>query len=350
MKIGDKVRFLSEVGGGIVKGFQGKDIVLVEDTDGFEIPMSVRECVVIDTDDYNMKRSQKESQRIAEAPVTEVKEEKPVRYPAPETREGERLTVVLGFIPQNIKNVTGTSFEAYLINDSNYTLYYSYLSAEGSNWRVRSYGTAEPNTKLFLEEFAKDTLGELEHVAVQCIAFKEGKSFMLKPAVGVELRIDMVKFYKLHTFRESVYFEEPALLYDIIRDDIPVKQVFVSAEDIQEALLQKKVVDRPQSQPIVKHPVKNEIVEVDLHANELLDTTAGMSNSEILSYQLDRFREIMDQYKNKKGQKIVFIHGKGDGVLRKAVIDELKHKYKNCLYQDASFREYGFGATLVIIK
>lgn len=26
MKIGDKVRFLSEVGGGIVRGFQGKDI------------------------------------------------------------------------------------------------------------------------------------------------------------------------------------------------------------------------------------------------------------------------------------------------------------------------------------
>ena len=29
MKIGDKVRFLSEVGGGIVTGFQGKDFVLV---------------------------------------------------------------------------------------------------------------------------------------------------------------------------------------------------------------------------------------------------------------------------------------------------------------------------------
>ena len=36
MKIGDKVRFLSEVGGGIVTGFQGKDIALVEDTDGFD--------------------------------------------------------------------------------------------------------------------------------------------------------------------------------------------------------------------------------------------------------------------------------------------------------------------------
>ena len=28
MKIGDKVRFLSEVGGGVVTGFQGKNIVL----------------------------------------------------------------------------------------------------------------------------------------------------------------------------------------------------------------------------------------------------------------------------------------------------------------------------------
>ena len=47
MKIGDKVRFLSEVGGGVVTGFQGKNIVLVEDDDGFDIPMPINECVVI---------------------------------------------------------------------------------------------------------------------------------------------------------------------------------------------------------------------------------------------------------------------------------------------------------------
>ena len=57
MKIGDKVRFLSEVGGGVVTGFRGKDIVLVEDADGFDIPMPVRECVVIETDDYNIPTS-----------------------------------------------------------------------------------------------------------------------------------------------------------------------------------------------------------------------------------------------------------------------------------------------------
>ena len=53
MKIGDKVRFIYESGGGVVTGFRGKDIVLVEDKDGFEIPMQVRECVVIDTNEYN---------------------------------------------------------------------------------------------------------------------------------------------------------------------------------------------------------------------------------------------------------------------------------------------------------
>ena len=58
----------------------------------------------------------------------------------------------------------------------------------------------------------------------------------------------------------------------------------------------------------------------------------------------------MEAYKNKREQKIVFIHGKGDGVLRKAVIDELKRKYSNCRYQDASFQEYGFGATMVTIN
>ncbi len=57
MKIGDKVRFLSEVGGGIVTGFQGKDFVLVEDADGFDIPMPIRECVVIETDDYSDESS-----------------------------------------------------------------------------------------------------------------------------------------------------------------------------------------------------------------------------------------------------------------------------------------------------
>ena len=346
MKIGDKVRFLSEVGGGIVKGFQGKDIVLVEDADGVDIPMLIRECVVIDTDDYNIKRK---PQAQPEQPKKQIEEEPEITYRPVETKEGERLNVMLAFVPQDVKAISSTDFDAYLVNDSNYYLYYTYLSAEGKSWKVRAQGNIEPNTKLLLEEFGKDILNELEHVAIQLIAYKEGKNFTLKPAVGVELRVDTVKFYKLHTFRESVYFEEPSLIYDVVKDDEPVKQYFADANALKEALLQKKNPEKPKSQPIVKPQKHNDIIEVDLHINELLDNTTNMTNSEMLDYQLGVFNKTLNEYKDKKGQKIVFIHGKGEGVLRNAILKELKSKYRNYSYQDASFREYGFGATMVTI-
>ncbi len=46
----------------------------------------------------------------------------------------------------------------------------------------------------------------------------------------------------------------------------------------------------------------------------------------------------------------MFIHGKGEGVLRRAIINELTYKYKSYTYQDASFQEYGYGATMVTIR
>lgn len=374
MKIGDKVRFLSEVGGGVVTGFQEKDIVLVEDADGFDIPMPVRECVVIETDDYNVptpaaraakKRLENQSAARTDAATTEAssstlgsgwKAEHPVKpqvsvYRQPEVKGGDVLNVYLAFVPEDIKAVSTTPFEAYLVNDSNYYMYYTYLSAEGKSWTTRSHGMLEPNTKFLLEEFEKSELNDREHVAVQLVAFKDNRAFAMKPAVNVEIRIDTVKFYKLHTFRQTDFFETPALMYDVVKNDLPAKQVYVSAEDLQDTLMKKKTVEHPSApRTIVKRGGKNEIIEVDLHIGELLDDTHGMSNREMLNYQLDKFREVMEQYKNKREQRIVFIHGKGDGVLRKALLDEMKRKYSACKTQDASFQEYGFGATMVTIK
>lgn len=377
MKIGDKVRFLSEIGGGVVTGFRGKDIVLVEDADGFDIPMPVRECVVIETDDYNIptpaakaaankKKAEEQAARTsASSPVSVISgKNRPAEtqsghlakpeisvYRQPETKGGDTLNVFLAFVPEDIKAVSTTPFEAYLVNDSNYYMYYTYLSAEGKSWTACSHGLIEPNTKLLLEEFEKSELNDRERVAVQLIAFKDKRSFVMKPAVSVEIRIDTVKFYKLHTFQNTDFFETPALVYDIIKNDLPTKQVYVSAEELQDALMEKKTTDVPSTpQTIIKRGGKNEILEIDLHIGELLDDTQGMSNSEMLNYQLDKFREVMEKYKTKREQRIVFIHGKGDGVLRKALLDELKRKYPNCRHQDASFQEYGFGATMVTIK
>ena len=62
------------------------------------------------------------------------------------------------------------------------------------------------------------------------------------------------------------------------------------------------------------------------------------------------FRDTLAEHASKKGQRIVFIHGKGEGVLRRNIINELRYHYKSYRYQDASFQEYGYGATQVTIN
>ena len=237
IKVGDKVRFLNSTGGGVVRSFKGKDQVLVEDEDGFEVPVLIRECVVVGDSEmqvHSSRRSPLPSVTQAAVPQPKKPEPQPEVEKVTETIEGERLNIYLAYLPiEPAKVIQGNGYETYFINDSNYYLYYTYLSAEGKAWNNRSHGLVEPNTKLLLEEFTKDVLNEMERVAVQLIAFKDGKPAAIKPAVSVELRIDTVKFYKLHTFSASDFFEEPALIYDIVKDDVPAKQVYVSAEEIQ---------------------------------------------------------------------------------------------------------------------
>ncbi len=382
------MRFLSETGGGRIAGFQGKNIVLVEDEDGFEIPFPVNEVVVVNDEDYSttrvveVKNEHKESQTVdnrsvkerlkAQASEDEEDDTDPsdnFTAPVVERKGGDLLSIFLAFVPLDIKEISHTRFESYIINDSNYYIHYAYLVAEGNSWRVKSVGEVEPNTKEFIEEFGREQLNELAQTCVQLIAYKRNKPFLLKPSVDARFRIDPVKFYKLHTFQENDFFETPALVYPVIENDVPARPLVIDAKQLKAQMYQKDVekeepkktsarreelvrrYDNTQSKARqVTQRLKDDKIVVDLHAHELLETTVGMSASDILDYQLEAFRKTLEQYKAKKGQKIIFIHGKGEGVLRQSLIHELNYKYKQYPYQDASFQEYGYGATPVTIK
>ncbi len=353
LNIGDTVRFLNTTGGGKVKGFQNKQIAIIEDEYGFDVPVLISECVVVESAG-NEKLGQAETTDIEEVAKNKTPNADSIvtNEETEETPQGEKITTCIAFLPIDAKNMTTTGYESYFVNDSNYYLYYNYMSRENNAWQSRSNGLIEPNTKIFLEEFDKSRLNEIEKICVQFIAFKHQKSFGFKNPVSVELRIDTVKFYKLHAFRENDYFDENALVYYITRNDIPERDMLVNAGDLENALREKERIDsnrRPRIQKIEKKD-KNEMIEVDLHINQLLDSTAGMSNADILEYQLKKFNEVMTENLHHKNQKIVFIHGKGDGVLKNALLKEIKTKYKRCVAQDASFQEYGFGATMIIIK
>lgn len=380
MKIGDKVRFLNAVGGGTITAFQDKDLVLVCDEDGFEVPTLRSEIVVITTNDYNFARPQAETPAPttpkANAPTSikamlsrhhgdETQDEErdladlelSFRARPLERKGGDEMNLHLGFLPLNSRQLSTTRFEAHLINDSNFYVRYLVLTQEGTLSRLRHEGLVAPNQKVFLEEFSHDALPDIERLNLQFVAFKTDKAFALQRPYDLTVRIDGTKFYKLHTFQPSDFFDEPALTLPLVVDGTAAHNVQLNAEALQEAMTTPQ--PRPRMQPARpaekaapngKALDRNAIVEVDLHASSLLDSTAGLEPRDILTVQLRAFHETMKAHANDRGRRIVFIHGKGEGVLRQEILKELKRYYPQSTHQDASFREYGFGATMVTVR
>lgn len=350
MKIGDKVRFLSEVGGGVITAFQGKEIALVEDADGFEIPMLIKELVVVQTDEYNRPQDLKQPSNTQEAEEIDPADRE-ITYRQPEIKGNDVLNLYLAFVPQDEKKPVSTDFDAYLVNDSNYFIDYLILTPNGNEWTLKSRGTIRPNRKEHLDEVLRTSLNDWSKLCFQGIAYKDNKSFALKPPIQQTLRIDAVKFYKAHAFIPSQFFPIPSLLFTIIEQDEAKTPVTLNEQIFKPVPSSSSPTEKKQPDYASYEKINtNGVIEVDLHIHELLDDTSGMDNAAMLTYQLKTFGEIMEKHLTKKGTRIVFIHGKGDGVLRQSILQELKRKYPRCQSQDASFREYGFGATMVIIR
>ncbi|MFT3752266.1 MAG: DUF2027 domain-containing protein [Paludibacter sp.] len=360
IKKGDTVRFLNAVGGGVVvRVDETKRMVYVEDADGFEIPTLERDCVVVpqvnEKTNFPLKdfktKPVVETAPNAPTPTQNAKPETRNEVPVVETPEGETLNALLAFFPIDIKQLQTTAYDCYLVNDSNYFLYYNVINGENEVWQSVANGIIEPNMQEELTSITKDQLNAWENLRVQIIPFKQGKSYVPQNVLDVHLKLNAVKFYKLHSFTENDYFDEPCMLVDLIsakeKEVETRKMAEVTPDEIKQAMFQKVEAGRPR---IVKRPQLAEVIEVDLHINELLDTTVGLSNAAMLQCQLDKFEQVLAENKDRKGQKIVFIHGKGEGVLRKEIEKLLKTRYKTYYFQDASFREYGFGATMVTIK
>ncbi len=259
IQIGDKVRFLNAVGGGRVSGFQKGNIVLVEDEDGFEMPVLMNEVVVIEskTQPSPLTAAATVAPKVASRPRRE-REEEP-------TEEDIRIAQLR---------------EQYR------------KEHPAANRHQSPVAPQPPSTPAPTEETLEQRVVRLE----------------------MQVRRLQMRLERLEDAR--------ALREKTKSDD-----------------LQRRETARHTSGPI----------EVDLHAHEVLETTAGMGAKEIKEYQLKVVEDTMRQYANDHGRRIVFIHGNGEGVLRRAVTDLIHRKYPKCDLQDASFQQYGFGATMVTI-
>lgn len=94
---------------------------------------------------------------------------------------------------------------------------------------------------------------------------------------------------------------------------------------------------------------RGEFMEVDLHFHELVEDMSGLKDRTKLDIQLNHFERMMRIAAEQRIRKVIFIHGVGQGVLRHQIRSRLEMYYPECSVRDANPREYGSGATEVLL-
>ena len=125
-------------------------------------------------------------------------------------------------------------------------------------------------------------------------------------------------------------------------------------EDIEIIKKEKLFIDiHTDKEAAIKKPLTNnkDLLEVDLHIDKIIENYSDLTPSQILNIQIEHFRKKLEEcILDNNVKKVVFIHGVGNGTLKLEIRRILNKEYSHYDYQDASFAEYGYGATMVILK
>lgn len=127
-----------------------------------------------------------------------------------------------------------------------------------------------------------------------------------------------------------------------------MKSRIFSDHSFNDVLSEKEQNTKRKSVKVKPKDRNQPTMEVDLHIHKLTENTRNLSNYDMLTLQLDTARRQLEFAIGKRIQKIVFIHGVGEGVLRME-LETLFGRYDNVKYYDANFQKYGLGATEVYI-
>jgi hypothetical protein len=340
-KSGDQVRFLNDIGGGTVSKVNDNGIVVVQTNDGFEIPVSTKE--LIHAGSFSIEDR---DEPAVEIPVKKAEPEREEHKPLPHNIAANvPVNLLLGFIPEEPGPVFSSELACYLINDSPYFAYYSIGTSEGGNLYHLSSGLIESETKSLVSVFSQTSLSRISAFHLQVIWLSRGKYFRKEPVDAV-IDLHPVNFSKDSYYSENVFFEEKAVLFLAQGSDDRVNPMG-DPEVTEKVILQKTAADASQAPQARKREPDTGIMEIDLHMDEQDLQKSQFSLSGILALQMSRFHSALDEAISKKCRKLVIIHGVGQGTLRMEIRKELQEKYPEFLFQDASFREYGFGATMV---
>lgn len=327
LRIGDKVRFLNETGDGIVSRIKDKQTVFVEMQDGFEIPYLVSQLVPIHTELIIDKN----------ADNIELN---------PDDQTNDAIYLIIE--PDHELLSLVNDYKIYLFNASSYNILFSYSIKDENYFQTLKHGELGAFQKIILKQVKMPFFKEYSYHKIECLFYKNTHfktQLPLAEIVNVSPKsLAESKLLKHDEFKFPVYaflLKEEFLVQENIDQEL-------SLIDIAKLKSVKEFNSRVRISKSNKDYLKLLEKEVDLHITELIENPEGLSNFEMLNIQLEKFENELDDaiYKNMK--KIIFIHGVGNGRLKQEIVSRL-NKTKGVTFQDASYKDYGFGATQVNI-
>lgn len=236
-KIGDVVRFLDDVGGGVIARFIDKKTVAVRDEDGFEIPVSISNVVLVQAADERKLDAQEvlhkdtaaffrrkgiktpsdtaEPEELPSVITEEVRiEEKTPEYlvsGGADERKGSDLSFYLGFISVEEEQM----LDVYLINDASYRCFVvlsEYLSGNGA--KALFAGFIEADTKLLMTRIPKDYFRVEKDWGLAFLPFKNVDFQTILPDIA-DIHLNPLKFFRQGCFQSNDFFDEDALVIQV---------------------------------------------------------------------------------------------------------------------------------------
>lgn len=316
MNIGDKVRLLHGTEEGIVRKISSSGRIEVEIEDGFLIPAMKSEVVIIAEAETNYFGKDAGATKEPEAPL-------PISGPKDQG-------LYLAFLPINDQNLS-----LYLINDSHQPYLAHTSEVFGANQRTLYAGTLNPGESKKIDDRLLKEMDEWPAFLVRFIPI-QNKLEKAIPAFERQLKMKATRFFK-HLSKapilgKSVYLfamEQTTKELDIRSLNAELNQISAKPEPI-------KAIKPARS--------------IDLHIEELHPDPDKLSNSEKMRIQLEVFEKNLNQALASGMDEITFIHGLGNGVLRKEIHKRLSQLGNIKYFQDTQKDQWGYGATLVRIS
>ncbi len=139
------------------------------------------------------------------------------------------------------------------------------------------------------------------------------------------------------TLEDSHGFEYKYSEKELIVENSNLLEKDFSHQNIAEILSEKQIKKNKKSVKIKAKERNLPPMVIDLHIHQLVSKTRGMDNYDMMTIQIDTAKRQLEYAISKRIQKIVFIHGVGEGVLR-TELEFLLNRYDNIKFYDADYQ------------